>query len=358
MLEHTEVKENEDELKIKTWVPVLTYGIIAINVLIWLFINVIAMTSGLPYDNLLLVFGAKENYRIIMGEYWRFLSPVLLHLNFMHLAVNCYSLYILGTVVERIFGRFRFVAVYVIAGIMGNIVSFMFSTNPGVGASGSIFGLLGTLLFFGLEKPHLFKQYFGKSILITLIINLSFGLATPGIDNYAHMGGLIGGFLASGIVSVVSVNRWYLNRFFYILLTGTMIISGLFYGFTAKQNSIYVQLNELLKYDKAKDWANVEKKAEQLLLELDNTDIVNRSEVLWMLARAEALSNKFDEAVLHAHILTEIDPPDGHYLLGLLYYDMEQFHLSQRELNEAKKAGAAYKQIDEILEDIELRLGQ
>ena len=143
-------KEKENRIEFKAKTPVVTYALIAANVLAAALIYLYSLRSGKSYGDLLLVFGAKVNSSIIAGEYWRLLTPVFLHAGIVHLLINCYSLYAIGTSVERIFGRPRFLAVYFVAGLLGNILSFMFSPNYGVGASGAIFGLLGALLYFGM----------------------------------------------------------------------------------------------------------------------------------------------------------------------------------------------------------------
>jgi len=253
--------------------------------------------------------------------------------------------------VEKLFGRFRFFIVYFVAGILGNVLSFMFSTNPGVGASGAIFGLLGTLLYFGLERPSLFRVYFGRSIFITIFINLVYGFSRTGIDNFAHIGGLIGGFLASGIVSKTEKRQWYFNRYLYLVVTAAVAFSGVAYGFGSKRNKVLVEINELAEYDEAQDWANTEAKAEEVLPLLEDNDLT--SSVLLTLIKAEALSSKYDEAVEHCRSLILLNPADGHYMMGILYYDMQQYALSRDELQEAKKEGASYEQIDQILSDID-----
>ena len=345
-------KEMEYKIEFKVKVPVVTYALIAINSIIGALIYLYSLKSGVSYNELLLDFGAKENFNILAGEYWRFVTPVFLHTGMIHLLINCYSLYVIGVSVEKIFGRFRFLTVYFIAGVLGNLFSFVFSPNRSVGASGAIFGLLGALLYFGLERPVLFRKFFGNSILVTIFINLTYGFSNTGIDNFAHIGGLSGGFIASGIVAKPAKTRWYLNRTLYIMLTICIIISGLAYGFNNKQSKIIIKANELESLDRAQDWSKVESKAEELLdLNPGNTDI--KTSVLWTLIKAEAMNQKYDEAVVHAKDMIRIDPQDGHYLLGVLYYDMQQFDLSKDELLEAKKAGAAYEQIDQILSDME-----
>ena len=195
--------------------------------------------------------------------------------------------------------------------------------------------------------------------MMTLVINLAYGFSNKGIDNFAHIGGLIGGFLASGIVAKTEKKRWYFNRYLYFILTLCIAFSGIMYGFNSKQNKIIFKINELemLNNTQEQDWNEIETKAEEILkLKPDNTDL--NISVLWSLAVSEAMNQKYDEAVEHAKDLTMIDPPNGHYLLGILYYDMEQFDLSEEELLEAKKAGASNEQIDQILSDIEVMKGE
>lgn len=341
-------KEKEYEFKIKAKVPVATYSLIAINILVGVLLYLYSTKSGTSYTQLLYDFGAKVNARILAGEYFRFITPIFLHANPTHLVINCYSLYVVGISVEKIFGRRKFLFVYMIAGILGNVASFMFSPNWGVGASGAIFGLLGALLYFGLEKPALFKRFFGYNILITIFINLTYGFSTTGIDNFAHIGGLIGGFLAVGIISRPEKSRWYFNRCLYLVLTITITFSGIAYGFTNNQNRILVKMNELDKFDKASDWNNAEIAAKQIL-ELKPLSPDMKESVLWTLARAEEMNGEYSNAVTHAKMLEVIDPGNGHYVLGVLYYNMKEFVLSKAELLEAKKAGAKYEQIDTLL---------
>jgi len=350
-------KAKDYKIEFKVKVPALTYALIAINITVAALIYVYSLNTGASYSELLLTFGAKLNFNILAGEYWRFVTPIFLHANAVHLLINCYSLFIIGVSAEKLFGRFRFFTVYFIAGILGNILSFMFSPNPGVGASGAIFGLLGTLLYFGLERPSLFRVYFGRSVFITIFINLAYGFSREGIDNFAHIGGLIGGFLASGTVAKTEKRRWYFNRYLYIALTVLIAFSGIAYGFNSKQNKIIFKINELAAFDEAQDWVNSEIKAEELL-ELQLGDEELKTSVLLTLIRAEALSQKYDEAVEHAKSLILLEPQSGHYMLGVLYYDMAKLDLSKQELLEAKKAGASYEQIDQILSEIETAMKQ
>lgn len=340
------------KLPLQSQTPVITFILIGINLLIGLLLFLYSTKSGITYGQLLINFGAKENFRILSGEYWRFLTPIFLHANILHLLINCYSLFAIGSLVERIFGSFKFAFVYVMAGITGNILSFIFSSNPGVGASGSIFGLLGALLFFGIINPALFKSNFGNNVIFTILINLGYGFTNASIDNFAHIGGLVGGFLASGIALTSPKKQWYANRFLYLALTVILVYSGLVYGFNNTQNKIVFKINELEKLERSENWTRVESKAQEILrLKPRNQNL--KAYTLWALIKAQALSGNYQEAIANAKILKSIDPQNGHYLLGLLYYDTGKYDLARQELEQAKKAGVKEKVIDELLKDID-----
>jgi len=142
-------------------------------------------------------YGMKINERILAGEWWRLITPVFLHGGILHLGFNMYALYVLGPGLERFYGHGRFLALYLLAGFAGNVLSFLFTPANSLGASTAIFGLLGAqgvLLFQN-------KEVFGKpvqralmNLIMIAVVNLLFGLS-PGIDNWGHIGGLIGGTL-------------------------------------------------------------------------------------------------------------------------------------------------------------------
>jgi rhomboid protease GluP len=145
----------------------------------------------------LLIYGVKARPPILDGEWWRLITPVFLHLSLTHFFVNMFSLYALAPQIERFFGPRRMLSFYLIAGVGGVGLSLAFSDNPSAGASGAIFGVVGALgTFIYLHQKYLGqmgRQQLTRIAMITLL-NLAMGLS-PGIDNWAHIGGL-----ASGIV--------------------------------------------------------------------------------------------------------------------------------------------------------------
>lgn len=167
-------------------------------------------------------FGAKVNQLIDApnNQWWRFVTPIFLHVNLVHLVVNMYGLWSLGPYVERLYGSARFVVIWVVTGIAGVAASyytvrtdvdpsfindFLFrSSQISAGASGALFGLIGVLFVFGIkfrhELPEGFKRAFGTGMLPTILINILIGYFLPFIDNAAHMGGLAAGALLATVI--------------------------------------------------------------------------------------------------------------------------------------------------------------
>ena len=147
--------------------------------------------------DILIAYGAKYNQAILEGQYWRFVTPVFLHVNILHLGLNMLNLIVLGIFVERIFGHLRFLLIYLITGVISIIASFYFAPQEiSVGASGAIFGLVGAYSLFIFIHRKAFRKggIPALSWLVLIIgINLGIGLIIPNVDNYAHVGGFLSG---------------------------------------------------------------------------------------------------------------------------------------------------------------------
>jgi rhomboid protease GluP len=157
------------------------------------------LTFLLGMGDLPALFGMKINQAILEGEYWRLITPMFLHGPILHLGFNLYALYILGRRIERFFGSFRFLLLFLIAGIAGNLFSFFFTPADSLGSSTAIFGLLAAEGVFIFQHKELFgdrSRIALRQIIQVALINLLIGLS-PGIDNWGHLGGLIGGALFS-----------------------------------------------------------------------------------------------------------------------------------------------------------------
>lgn len=192
-------KENDKKSKfsfLKEY-PV-TSLIILINVLVFL-ITAIFSRSILDIDpRVLLMFGAKEGYLINNGEVYRLLTAAFLHGGLIHLAVNMYSLYAVGCIVEKIYGYKKYIGIYLFSAITSSYLSYKLDPlTISVGASGAIFGVLGAVLVFAIkEKDRLNKGFMGN-IVSVIILNLFIGMTNSNIDNFGHIGGFIGGVIIS-----------------------------------------------------------------------------------------------------------------------------------------------------------------
>ncbi len=177
-------------------------------------------SDDLRFNAVLIAYGAKVNYLIQHGQWWRFVTPVFLHGGFAHLLMNMYGLWILGPYVERLYGSAKFVVFWVLTGVAGVVASyltvrpelhaggpigrFLFKAEDAasVGASGALFGLIGVLFVFGIkfrhELPEGFKRAFGTGMLPMILLNLFIGYLGRGfIDNAAHLGGFFSGALVA-----------------------------------------------------------------------------------------------------------------------------------------------------------------
>jgi membrane associated rhomboid family serine protease len=196
-----------------------TFVFLAINVFIFLLMNS-AAPGGSENHEVLRAYGAKYNSLINdKHEWWRFVTPVFLHIGWIHLLVNMYSLFILGPYVEKLYGSARFVFFWIATGVAGVVASYLASgaqmhnvpvvgrflfrggDGPSAGASGALFGLIGVLFVFGIkfrhELPEGFKRAFGTGMIPTILINLFIGYTIPFIDNAAHLGGFVAGALCA-----------------------------------------------------------------------------------------------------------------------------------------------------------------
>jgi rhomboid protease GluP len=206
--------------------PIFTYVFIVLQVLMFL---VLEWKGGSTDPVVLIQYGAKFNPLIKEGEWWRFFTPIFLHIGFFHLFMNTMALYYLGMTVERLYGSWRFFVIYLIAGFFGTLGSFLFTSSLSAGASGAIFGLFGALLYFGTVYRHLFLQTMGTNIIGLIVLNLVLGLIIPGIDNAGHIGGLIGGFLAASIVHLPRHRLWS-KQFVSFVFTSLVAVLGLYIG--------------------------------------------------------------------------------------------------------------------------------
>lgn len=193
-----ESKTVEKVFKIKK--PIITYSIIAINIIVFILMYILGNGSTDPYT--LIKFGANYRGSVINHEFYRLITCAFIHIGFMHLTLNTYSLYVIGVQLESYFGKLKYIIIYLFSAITASLMSVILTDSISAGASGALFGLLGALLYFGYHYRVFLGGVLKSQIIPLIIVNLAFGFMMSGIDNAAHIGGLIGGFLIAMAVGV------------------------------------------------------------------------------------------------------------------------------------------------------------
>lgn len=199
-------REFQEQLKALAPQPRVTYALVVINFAIWGFTLLKGGSLlGTPADKLLL-WGGNAASEVQKGEWWRLLSATFMHSGLMHVVMNMLGLYTAGVLVERIYGARLYLIVYFGAGLLGSAFSLHFSAQQvvSVGASGAVFGVTGALLVAVLQHRDKLPKSFSKQMLsgvgFFVAYSLLQGFAKTGIDNAAHIGGLLGGALAAFIL--------------------------------------------------------------------------------------------------------------------------------------------------------------
>lgn len=194
-----EKTEKENKIYESTFKPkkiVVTTVLIALCILF--FFVTFLLSGGLLDARTLLKYGANYGPFVKEGglQIFRLITCTFLHANIFHLLFNMYSLYIIGTQLENYIGKGKYIGVYCISAISGSLLSCVFHSSVSVGASGAIFGLLGAIVYFGYHYRLYLGSVLKNQIIPLIIINLMLGFLSSGIDNAAHIGGLIGGYLS------------------------------------------------------------------------------------------------------------------------------------------------------------------
>ncbi len=180
--------------------PYATYILIGVTIFVYLL-----QIAGLYLFNLDLAtaLGIKYNDFIRQGQIWRLITPVFLHdpslpYGLLHIGFNMYALYLFGRGIEARFGHGRFLLLYFLGGFAGNVFSFLFTPNPSLGASTAVFGLLAAEAVFIIQNRQMLGGAASRALtnlFFIAVVNLIFGFTTPGVDNFGHLGGILGGVL-------------------------------------------------------------------------------------------------------------------------------------------------------------------
>ncbi len=184
----------------------VTSAIIAANVVVFLGMTVSGVSPIQPQISDLVKWGANTGMQTLVSQPWRMWTSNYVHIGIVHIALNMWCLWSLGFLAERIFDRWTYFLTYTFCGIAGSLASLGLHPNRfGAGASGAIFGLAGALiaaLYLGhLPVPPRALKSTLKSLLTFAAYNLFFGAVFPGIDNSAHIGGLVCGLILGAVMA-------------------------------------------------------------------------------------------------------------------------------------------------------------
>lgn len=181
----------------KKKMPIITYILIVLNVLCYI-VPIISDEYYYVLNKFCLYGPYVRNY----SEYYRLITCGFLHGNLIHLVLNCYALYVIGSQLESFMGKTKYIIIYFFSMLIASLMSITFSSYASIGASGAIFGLMGSMLYFGYHYRIYLANTLKSQLIPLIFINLIYGFIASGVDNFAHIGGLIGGFLITMALGV------------------------------------------------------------------------------------------------------------------------------------------------------------
>jgi len=242
-LEESKKDEEEDseprhKIAIKDFIPHENYLITPILLYLNVFVFLLMILSGVhfltPNVESLIGWGGNLRYLTIHGQFWRLLTSIFVHAGIIHLAANMYALLFVGAALEKAIGRNKILFSYLATGIVASLSSLIFHDNiVSVGASGAIFGLFGVLLALLLFKEFNVADVSKKNLLssvgLFIFYNIIYGFNKEGIDNAAHLGGLLSGFII-GVLYFLIIKEKLKPILVYISIP-TMVAIGIFYSF-------------------------------------------------------------------------------------------------------------------------------
>jgi len=198
------MKNNKDNMEAEKILepkkPIMTFVFLGIIVLVFFLQFIIN-----PLE--LLVNLGVQRELVQQGEVYRLITAAFLHLDIIHLLSNAYALFVIGKLSESYFGKWKFTLIYLFSALTGSLLSISMGDGFSIGASGAIFGLLGSLLYFGYHYRVYFGNVLLRQIIPVIVLNLAIGFMVESVDNFAHIGGLIGGLLISKAVGVNSKDK-------------------------------------------------------------------------------------------------------------------------------------------------------
>jgi rhomboid protease GluP len=183
---------------------VVTYTVIAINLLVYAILALLSQSPDISMDILIKAGAQQTVYIEATGQYWRIFTAMFLHVNILHVGLNMLSLFFIGRVVEAFYGKWRYLVIYLVSGIVGGLATFFLQPNVwAVGASGAIFGVFGALGVFYVADRRALGSYGASAIanwLFWLALNLIYSFSDPNIGIVDHIGGLTAGIVLASLL--------------------------------------------------------------------------------------------------------------------------------------------------------------
>ncbi|WP_205207676.1 rhomboid family intramembrane serine protease [Bacillus sp. P14.5] len=331
--------------------PFFTYVFIALQLAVFF---IMEMAGGSQNTENLIRYGAKYNPLILEGEWWRFFTPVVIHIGFLHLLMNTFALYFLGMAVERIFGSARFLFIYIFAGFTGTLASFVFTNSLSAGASGAIFGCFGALLYFGTAYPRIFFRTMGTNILVVIGINLALGFTLPGIDNAGHIGGLAGGALSAAVVHLPRAKRWGI-QLGAVILAIAAIPALLWYGYQHGPILFDPSISNAEAQEMLND-GNIEGASAILVDVIEKREADAHSYFLYSIVKIKNEQYNEAETYLNEALVHDRDFPEAHYNLAVLLVERgeeEEARDHAKRAYQLQKDNNQFKELHERLQSKE-----
>lgn len=180
----------------------VTAGLILLNILVFL---IVEFTGNSQNTMHMLDCGAAFTPMIIQGgEYYRLFTCMFLHFGIEHLLNNMLVLFVLGSRLEQVIGKIKFLLIYLIGGVLGNVISLLIELRTqdfavSAGASGAVFAVMGAMIYIVIRNKGWLGDLSMRQILVMAAFSLYFGFASTGVDNTAHVGGMVSGFFLAVI---------------------------------------------------------------------------------------------------------------------------------------------------------------
>lgn len=177
----------------------VTHGLLALTIFVYILMT---FDGGSQNPFTLVKYGAKVNELIVLGDWWRLITPMFVHIGFTHLLFNGLIIYFLGQQLEILIGHTRFFLLYILSGILGNAASFALNNSISAGASTAVFGMFASTIVLGKMYPyHAAIQRLSRNYFVLIVLNVLMGIFSTTVDNAGHIGGLVGGYLIMYVLS-------------------------------------------------------------------------------------------------------------------------------------------------------------